>query len=100
MDADPPGAAFPVMVQPAVFPVVRESEATRPELFCVIVEVAACALFMLEPVTDARISTSTTAESVTENFVELVLFIIPDSTFRTVPTFIRLASDSTRRFPS
>jgi hypothetical protein len=43
----------------------------------VIVEVAACALFMLEPVTDARISTSTTAESVTENFEVFVLFIVP-----------------------
>ncbi len=50
LKADPPGGALPVIVHPAVFPVVRESEATRPELVWMIVADAAWAPIMAGPV--------------------------------------------------
>ena len=78
MEVDPPAGAFPVMVHPAVFPVFRESEATRPELFWVIVDDAAWAPLMPVPATDARISTNATADRVIADFLELTLFKIRD----------------------
>ena len=46
LETDPPGGALPAIAQPAVFPVVSESEATRPEFTCVMVADAAWVMFI------------------------------------------------------